>query len=276
MEMIRSGKHHFFYVLLLVIIGLCLFGCGKTGTSSPQVNDGPKTVIRIGLEPYAPFDYLNESGEHTGIDVDIAREAFRRMGYEPQFVTIDWENRDALLSHGSIDCIWCCYSMNDRQRAYRWAGPYIMSRMVVAVNPTSDIMHISDLKGKRVAVRSTTKAERLLSSDEATDLHIGDLYSFFDRDLMYTSLYKGYVDAIASHEVAILQYMKDNQMEFRLLPEPLEVTGVGVAFAKTDMRPLVDELDKTLKDMAADGTTERILSKYVTDPDSFLKGISHE
>lgn len=276
MEMIKSGKHNFFCVLLLVIIGLCFFGCGKAETSSPQSKAVTKGVVRIGLEPYAPFDYLNETGEHAGIDVDIAREAFRRMGYEPQFVTIDWENRDALLSQGSIDCIWCCYSMNGRQNAYRWAGPYLESHMVVAVNPTSEIQHISDLKGKRVAVRSTTKAERLLSSDEALDLHIGDLYSFFDRDLMYTSLYKGYVDAIASHEVAILQYMKDNQMDFRILPEPLETTGVGVAFAKTDMRPLVSELNKTLHAMIEDGTTEKILRKYVDSPDVFLKGVQHE
>ena len=42
---------------------------------------------------------------------------------------------------------------------YRWAGPYIASRQVVAVNENSDIYKLSDLEGKNLAVQSTTKLE---------------------------------------------------------------------------------------------------------------------
>ena len=271
MEMIRSGKHNFFCALFLILLSLCVFGCGKTEPTASPKEEMLRTVIRVGVEPYAPFDYINESGEHVGIDVELAREAFHRIGYEPQFINIHWEERDELLSEGKIDCIWCCYSMRGRQTAYHWAGPYMVSHMVAAVNPSSEIQHISDLARKLVAVRSSTKAERLLSHEEGKKLRIEELYTFNDRELMYTSLYKGYVDAVVSHEESIVQYMKDNQMDFRILPESLETTGIGVAFSRTDTRALVGDLHMALQDMKKDGTTERILRKYVSDPMSFLQ-----
>lgn len=39
-----------------------------------------------------------------------------------------------------------CFSMEGRLDDYRWAGPYIASRQVVAVNESSDIYKLSDLE----------------------------------------------------------------------------------------------------------------------------------
>lgn len=273
-DTLYSKKHKWLGVLLLFALLFCLFGCGGNWVDTKKEPEKP--VLRIGLEAYLPFVFINESGRPAGIDVDIAKEACRRLGYVPQFVVIDWDKRDELLANKEIDAIWCCYSMREREDMYRWAGPYLMSRMVVAVSATGDVRKLTDLNGKRVAVRSGTKAERLLSNDEVPGLVLSDLCTFLERDLVYTSLYKGYVDGLASHEAAILQYMKDTGIAFRILPEPLEITGVGVAFHKNDQRPIVEDLGRTLQAMADDGTTERILRKYVDSPDAFLKGVRHE
>lgn len=272
MESTKSWKHGLFF-LCIMIFCLLFTGCGKE--AKPEVTEAKESlpVVRVGLELYAPLVYLDVSGNYVGIDIDIAKEAFHRIGYQPEFVLMNWEERDKLLSNGDIDCIWCCYSMAGRQYWYRWAGPYMKSRQVIAVSPHVDIQHLSDLKDKVVAVRSTTKAERLLNESEENGLALGGVYSFSDRNLMFTSLYKGYVDAIAGHEEGIRQYMKDNQLDFRILPEPLEVTGIGAAFSRTDSRQLVADLDKALKDMANDGTTEAILKNYIDDPSDFLQGV---
>ncbi|MCQ4775904.1 amino acid ABC transporter substrate-binding protein, partial [Lacrimispora saccharolytica] len=58
-----------------------------------------------------------------------------------------------------IDCIMGCFSMEGRLDDYRWAGPYIASRQVVAVYESSDIYKLSDLEGKNLAVHSTTIPE---------------------------------------------------------------------------------------------------------------------
>ena len=86
-----------------------------------------------------------------------------------------------------------------------------------------------------------------------------------------TMLACGYVDAIAAHEMAILQYMKDNDVEFRILEEPLLVTGLGVAFAKNDTRGLDSQLNAVLAQMRTDGTLEQILGKYLEHASQYLE-----
>ena len=84
----------------------------------------------------------------------------------------------------------------------------------------------------------------------------------------------GYVDAIAAHETAILQYMKDNFVEFRILEEPLLVTGLGIAFAKNDSRGLDSQLNAVLAQMRTDGTLEQILGRYLEHASQlFMVGI---
>ena len=137
--------------VLLLAAGL-LGGCAsktaaREGESLPQ--------IIVGSDSYPPYVYLDNNGDPIGIDVDIAEEAFRRMGYQAVFKTIDWEQKNNLLESGEIDCVWGCFSMAGREQQYQWAGPYMLSRQVIAVNANSGIYTWDDLAGKTVAVQST-------------------------------------------------------------------------------------------------------------------------
>ena len=98
-----------------------------------------------------------------------------------------------------------------------------------------------------------------------------EVFSTEDRSVQYAMLACGYVDAIAAHETAILQYMKDNSVEFRILEEPLLVTGLGIAFAKNDSRGLDIQLNAVLAQMRTDGTLEQILGKYLEHPSQYLE-----
>ena len=152
----------------------------------------------------------------SGIDVELATEAFKRMGYQVDVVQINWEKKKELVESGEIDCIMGCFSMGGRLDDYRWAGPYIASRQVVAVNENSDIYKLSDLEGKNLAVQSTTKPEGVfLNRTDERIPKLGNLISLGHMELIYTFLAKGYVDAVAAHEESIVQYMKDYDASFR-------------------------------------------------------------
>ena len=58
---------------------------------------------------------------------------------------------------------------------------------------------------------------------------------------------------------------------FRILEEPLLVTGIGVAFALNDTRGLDEQLTKTFAAMRADGTMKQIVGKYLPDPEKYLE-----
>ena len=244
-----------------------LTACGGTDAK----NSGLPQIL-IGSDTYPPYIYLNNDGTPAGIDVEIATEAFRRMGYAARFEVIDWEQKTALVESGAIDCIWGCFSMQGRETLYRWAGPYMVSRQVVAVNADSSIQSLSDLAGKTVMVQSTSKPEGIfLSGSDPRIPQTVEVFSIEDRSVQYAMLACGYVDAIAAHETAILQYMKDNSVEFRILEEPLLVTGLGAAFAKNDTRGLDSQLTDTLAQMRADGTLEQILGRYLEHASQYLE-----
>ncbi len=244
-----------------------LTACGGTDAK----NSGLPQIL-IGSDTYPPYIYLNNDGTPAGIDVEIATEAFRRMGYAARFEVIDWEQKTALVESGAIDCIWGCFSMQGRETLYRWAGPYMVSRQVVAVNADSSIQSLSDLAGKTVMVQSTSKPEGIfLSGSDPRIPQTVEVFSIEDRSVQYAMLACGYVDAIAAHETAILQYMKDNNAVFRILEEPLLVTGLGVAFAKNDSRGLDHQLNDTFAQMREDGTLERIVGKYLEHASQYLE-----
>ena len=254
----------------LLAASAALGGLTACGGTDAKNSDLPQ--ILIGSDTYPPYIYLNNDGTPAGIDVEIATEAFRRMGYAARFEVIDWEQKTALVESGAIDCIWGCFSMQGRETLYRWAGPYMVSRQVVAVNTDSSIQSLSDLAGKTVMVQSTTKPEGIfLSGSDPRIPQTVEVFSIEDRSVQYAMLACGYVDAIAAHETAILQYMKDNNAVFRILEEPLLVTGLGVAFAKNDSRGLDHQLNDTFAQMREDGTLERIVGKYLEHASQYLE-----
>lgn len=275
-------KRHRYETGKAVVIGLfCIAlifnaGCAKQTENTAESSKELQKII-IGSDDYPPFNYADENGSPTGIDVDLATEAFERIGYKAVFTRINWEDKKKLVESGDIDCIWGSFSMDGRENDYKWAGPYMISRQVVAVESNSDIYTLADLKDKRIAVQSTTKPEELFCGHTDSRIpEVSEVFSLQNRELIYPFLSKGYVDAVAAHETAIFQYMKDYDLEYRVLEEPLFTVGLGVAFGKNDDRGIDKELTETFREMRADGSAEEIIGRYLAHAETYLEVDDYE
>lgn len=265
---INKKKLNIWLIFMLMVVILC--GCRRQKEKGyEEAADLP--VITIGCDDYSPFSYADANGEMTGIDVELAKEAFSRMGYSPEFVFINWENKKDLLADGAIDCVWSSFTMDGRDKEYRWAGPYMQSRQVVAVNEDSDIYTIKDLEEKVIAVQATTKPEDIIRSHDGTVPQLRKVISVQKRDLIFILLSKGYVDALAAHDTSVDQFMKDTGIHFRILQEPLQAVKLGVAFDINDERGIEVQLTDTIHEMLKDGTVESIIGKYLSDAESYLE-----
>ena len=78
-------------ILLAGILAVTLAGCKNTDNTKEE---NEKPVITLGSDNYPPYNYLNEDGVPTGIDVELATEAFKRMGYQVEVALINWEKTD--------------------------------------------------------------------------------------------------------------------------------------------------------------------------------------
>lgn len=251
--------------LLLILAMVC--GCQADITES--VKQQKKQILVIGSDNYEPFNYTDENGNAAGIDVEIAQEACRRLDIEPEFKQIIWDQKDRCLADGSVDCLWGSFTMTEREKQYQWAGPYLCSRQTVVVRTSGKIWTLQDLKGKRIAVQTTSKPEKILMEhrDDNRIPRLGDIYSLAGMDEVYASMRKGYVDAIAGHESAMLAFMKSDPEGYRMLEESLYVSELGVAFKKDTHETFASELTQVLSQMKKDGTIRRIVEKYGLDAD---------
>ena len=241
------------------------------GLDASQVKDNDLKTLNVGSDLYPPFVYTDEYGDIVGLDVEILTEALARIGYKPKYQLIDWEKKKELLASGELDFVMGSFSMTGRENEYRWAGPYLASRQVVAVDPQSDIYTLADLEDKVVAVQSTTKPEDILLNRTNENVpQIKELYSFSDRSNLNPALVEGLVDAIAAHESSLLTYEKDYGVTYRILDEPLLEVSLGSAFDLNDTRGIDVKLTHAYQEMLADGTMERLVSKYFDDPAPFL------
>ena len=258
-------------IMAVLLAGsLMLGGCG---VKKEKAADNELPEIVIGMDYFEPYSYQVSNGEYKGIDVELAKEAFQRLGYQPKFENIVWEDKDELLAEGTIDCLWSCYSMNGREDKYQWAGPYLYSRQMVAVRKESEINTIQDLEGKRIAVQATTKAEDLFLHKIASDLpQMESVNCFSTTNELYAALRKDYVDAIAGHEAMLGSLVRDGEDAYRMLDESIYTSELGIAFKKGTHKEVAQELTETLEEMRNEGITEEIVKKYGLDADEILPG----
>ena len=225
-----------------------------------------------------------EGGQHITISVGcvmaqqetIAKAACERLGWTASFQKINWQEKDALLERGDVDCLWGSFSMNGREDRYRWAGPYMYSRQVVIVQADSDIRTLADLNDERISVQISTKPEELLLTHQVPGVEqVKNVYSLANVNDVFAALDKGYVDACAGHETAYLTFIAGRAGEYRVLEPGLLRAGLGAAFYKDDGSGRAEALNEMLHELVADGTVAAILESYGVDAQAALAGLIH-
>ena len=251
--------------------------CGCSNQKE-QESDGSLQKITVGIDKFEPYSYLDMDGNYTGVDIEIASKVFHELGYEPDFKFITWSEKHTCLADGTIDCIWSCYSMNDRENDYQWAGPYLYSRQVIAVASDSDIQTFDDLLGKNVGVQDTTRAAELFfhTIDSALP-EVKQVNCFATTEDMFAALRKGYVDAIAGHEALLNEFIINGKGKYRLLDESPYISKIGIAFQKGTHEELTQKINGLIKEMSEDGTIGSIAEKYGLDAEKVvIRGGSDE
>ena len=169
--------------------------------------------------------------------------------------------------------MWSCFSIDDNNDDYLWAGPYLYSRRVVVVRGDSDVTRLADLKGRSIAVQSNSTSEKIFMKRVNHQIpEVSRIASYRTFGEVFTALRKGYVDAIAGHEGALLVYTQDYPGQYRYLDMTLHQAKLGVAFAKNGDEKLAGRLTTVLNEMSEDGTTGNIIEKYGLDVDRNVYG----
>ena len=246
--------------LLMMIMSLAmvmmLAGCG---------GDSQKKLV-IGLDDnFAPMGFRNDKNEIVGFDIDLAREACKRLNMEVEFKPIDWGAKEAEMKSKRIDAIWNCFTVNEeREKAYGLSEPYIVNAQLLVVPAGSDIKTKADMAGKVVAVQDDSTGDYLMNLEEnkALKASLKDFKKYPDFAAAYMDLDNKRVDVMIVDAVLARYYNQKNPGKYTILDENMGDEVVAVAFRKED-NELREKFNKALAEMKKDGTCKKISEKWM-------------
>ena len=227
--------------------------------------ESDRTTFVVGFDAeYPPYGYMDDNGEYTGFDLELAQAVCDMEGWELTKTPIDWDSKDMELNSGSIDCIWNGFTINGREDDYTWSDPYCDNSQVIVVAEDSGISTLADLAGKNVGVQTASAALSVLSDEEqqkALADTFGSLQQFSDYNSAFSELLAGSLDAIAI-DIGVANYQISSRGEgYVILSETLnsEQNGVGFKLGNESLRDIVNA---DLKKLAEDGTVAELAEKY--------------
>ena len=240
--------------LAAVMTAGMLTGCGS------KSNDKTFTV---GFDAeYPPYGYMDDNGDYTGFDLELAQAVCDMEGWTLEKKPIEWNSKDMELESGAIDCIWNGFTMDGREDDYTWSQPYVDNSQVVVVAENSGISSLTDLAGKTVGVQAASAALTLLQEDQAELAEtFAGLQEFADYNSAFVELQAGAVDAVAMDFGVSNYQIKTRGEGYTILPEVLNSEKYAVGFKKGNTE-LCETVDADLTKLAEDGTIAKLAEKY--------------
>lgn len=269
-------------LLVSVMASAALTGCGGDKKSETQqasedaaaaeeedaeaedtASDGKTFTVGFDAE-YPPYGYMDDNGEYTGFDLELAQAVCDLEGWELVKKPIDWASKDMELNSGSIDCIWNGFTMNGREDDYTFSVPYVDNSQVIVVADGSGIEALEDLAGKTVGVQAASAALDVLQSEDGQKAladTFGSLNEFADYNTAFTELKAGALDALAI-DIGVAKYQLNSRGEgFQILEETLNTEQYAIGFKKGEQE-LCDTVNADLQKLANDGTVAELAEKY--------------
>ena len=248
--------------MMLVLAMAALTGCG--GDTAKK--DDAKAKVVVGLDDnFPPMGFKDESNEIVGFDIDLAKEASKRLGRPVEFKAIDWNSKEAELKSGRVDILWNGLDITEKRKENMlFSNPYMDNRQIVFVakGKAASIKGEADLAGKLVGTQSGSTTEEYFESNANVKNSMKEVKYYPDFINAFMDLENGRLDAIVGDEIIGRYYLSKH-------PEKLEAVDVvigpvsefGIAFRKDDQK-LRDQVQKVMDEMKKDGTTAKISQKW--------------
>ncbi|MDD2712079.1 MAG: amino acid ABC transporter substrate-binding protein [Simplicispira sp.] len=251
--------------VMLLSMGALLAACGKQEPATQAAAPAPAalTKIVVGLDDnFPPMGFRDEKNELIGFDIDMAREAAKRMGVEVEFKPIDWSAKEAELGGKRVDALWNGLTITEeRKKNIDFTAPYMENHQIVVVAANSPIKTKADMAGKVVGAQEGSSAVDAVKKDDAIFKSFKEFKTFGDNVTALMDLSTGRLEAVVVDEVVGRYYVAKKPTEYAVLDEHFgtEDYGVGVRKGDTDLH---GKLDNALAEMKKDGSAAVIATKW--------------
>lgn len=245
-------------------------GAANTGSDDSLERVKKAGKITIGIDDaFPPLEFRDDKNQLVGYDIDLSREAAKRLGVEAEWIPTEWNGVILALNSKKFDIIWSGMSMTaDRAKQVDFSPAYLNEAQVVVVKANDDSVKTQDdLKGKIVGTQLGSTSEEAANKIEG----LKELKKYSKFTEAFLDLANNRTQAIVVDELVGRYYMTKRPNEFKVA-FPLVKEPIGIAFRKED-KALREALVKVLEEMKQDGTMAQISKKWFGEDISTLEDI---
>lgn len=235
-----------------------------------------KGVLTIAAPPKeTPFFFINtETNEMGGIDADIINEIAKRLGVNK--VEVKEENFPNLLEAFNNDdsadvAVGGIFITPESEKLAAFTNPLYRESEIVIVPKYSKINFMDDLKNGVIGVERGTIFEALAKMWKENKL-VKNILIIDSTNELFDAISSGKIDAGLTDSIIINYHLlKEKEPTLRVLkgytPELKGVMGIAV---KKDDISLLNELNKIIHEMKADGTLYSIFVQNGLDKSNMI------
>jgi len=263
------STRRFLQIAGLAAAGLLLSACGKKDEApapapAPVASaPAPAKVYVVGTDAaYAPFESQNEKGDIVGFDIEVVQAIAAKAGFEVKFVNTPWEGIFNALGQGDRDMVVSAVTITaERKQTMDFSSPYFDAQQLIAVKENSKVAKFSDLKKLKVGVQTGTTGDEAVTKLQGKTS--SNIKRFESTPLALKELEAGGVDAVVADNGVVIHYVANNPGgKFKTVADTeFAPEQYGIALRKGNAE-LLEKVNKGLADIKADGTYDRIFTKY--------------
>ena len=246
-------------IISAVLLMSCLAACGSSGVSLAQVQKAGKLSIATSPD-FPPFESLGENGKVAGIEIDILNLVCEKLGVTLEINQMDFDSVLPAIQAGKFHVGVSGISVTPkREKNVLFTTPYCLAAQAIVVLKDSPITCKADLTDKKIAVQTGTTAETYCMENKY------EISSFAANSDAQTALLTGKVDAWVIDDLTAAEMVKSynaaNGEQLVILSEALTTEPYAFAFS-FGSETLVEEINKIIKELLADGTIAEIFANY--------------
>ena len=240
-----------------------LAGCG--GQEKQAEQKLPDKIV-IGLDDnFPPMGFRDDNGELVGFDIDLAKEAGKRLGIPVEFKPIDWDSKEAALKSKQVDMLWNGLTITeDRGKQIAFSKPYLNNAQILVVRADSPITDRAGLAGKTIGTQEGSSSVEALDKQADFKNSLQDVKKYGDFVAAFMDLEVGRTDGLLVDSVVGRYYMSKKPGKFKVIDDKMGDEQYGVGMRQED-KLLQEKLDGVLKDMSADGTMTKLSQKWFNE-----------
>jgi len=259
---------------LFVVLILLPFAALSEASDGSLAYIQDKGSLILGFDPtFPPMGFMDEDGEYTGFDLELAYAVCDILGVDLVLQPIEWTAKELELNTKNIDCIWNGFSVTpEREEAFSFTLPYMANEQVLVVKAGSGYETLADLSGKILGLQAGSSAADALDAAEAFKASLGEIAEYDDNVVVLMDLNKGGIDVALLDVIVAFFYMSTEHVDFMILEEALAPEYYAVGFRKADVE-LTGAVNAALIELAFNGIMAEISTEWFTEDITIIAGL---